>query len=253
MPHIFLSHASADDAFVAELRQALEALQIQVWVDSRNLRGGSKLASEIEAAIEQARHFAVVLSPSTVNSPWVRREIRKALEVEKKRQGDGYRVIPLLLPGITPGALGTWFDEEPVGVPIEIGAGGLSASLPAVLAALGERLPTDHQRFEEPDAKPVEELVLTLIDPTIETSEGKRRARAMATLTYEPARPGARSTVSRRFPFTAPLGPHRDRRPQVVSGAVLSLAGRRLPGAGSRHSREASRLGPRAVPGCPGR
>lgn len=204
---IFVSHATADDAFIAELRQELEALHLQVWVDSRNLRGGSKLVPEIEAAIEQARQVLVVLSPSTVNSPWVRREIRKALDVEQRRQGDGYRVIPLLLPGITPGALGTWFDEEPVAVPVEIGPGGLSAAMPALLAALDERLPTDSQQFEETDARPVEELVLTLVDPMIETAEGKRRAKATATLTYEPARTGARNIVSRRFLFTAPLGP----------------------------------------------
>ncbi|HEY0555616.1 MAG TPA: TIR domain-containing protein, partial [Thermoanaerobaculia bacterium] len=206
MSHVFISHASADDPFVAELRRALDALQIPVWVDSRELIGGNKLVPEIETAIEQARQFLVVLSPNTVNSPWVRREIRKALEVEKIR-GDGYRVIPLLLSGITPGALGTWFDEEPIGVKIEIGPGGLSAALPTLLAALGERLPADFQPFEQPDAKPVEELVLTLTDPVIEISEGTRRAKATATLAYEPARADKRNVVSRRFFFTAPLGP----------------------------------------------
>ncbi len=202
----FISHASADDAFVAELRQALEALHLPVWVDSRNLRGGSKLAPEISAAIEQARHVLVVLSPSTVNSPWVRREIAEALAAEK-RKADGYRVIPLLLPGITPGALGTWFDEETVAVPIEVGTGGLSAALPAILAALGERLPADHQPFEATDARPVEELVLALSDPRIELSEGKRRATATAAIVYEPSQPGARRVESRRFALTAPLGP----------------------------------------------
>jgi len=206
MPHIFISHTSADDPFVAELRKALEALGLEVWADSRELVGGNKLAPEIEMAIEQARQFLVVLSPDTVNSPWVRREIKKALEVEKSR-GDGYRVIPLLMSGITPGALGTWFDDEPVGVKIEIGPGGLSAALPDLLAALGERLPTDFQPFEAPDARPVDELVLTLTDPAIEISEGKRRAKATATLAYEPAGIGARSIVSRRFFFDAPLGP----------------------------------------------
>jgi tetratricopeptide (TPR) repeat protein len=204
---IFISHASADDAFVAELRQKLEALQVSVWVDSRNLRSGNKLVPEIEKAIEESSHVLVVLSPSTVNSPWVRREIKKALEVEKSRQVDGYRVIPILLPGIHPGALGTWFDEEPVGVKIEVGPGGLSAALPAILAALGVRSSTDHQPFEEPTAKPVEELVLELTDPKIDTHEGKRRAVATATLVYEPAQPGARRIESRRFAFTAPLGP----------------------------------------------
>ncbi len=206
MSHVFISHASADDPFVAELRRALDALQISVWVDSRELIGGNKLVPEIEKAIEQARQFLVVLSPKTVNSPWVRREIQKALEVEKIR-GDGYRVIPLLLPGITPGALGTWFDEEPVGVKIEIGPGGLSAALPTLLAALGERLPADFQPFEQTDTKPVEELVLTLSDPVIEISEGKPRVTATATLEYRPATSGALGATSLRYTFTAPFGP----------------------------------------------
>jgi len=163
------------------------------------------LAPEIEAAIEGASHCLVVLSPSTVNSPWVRREVVKALEVERGR--DGYRVIPLLLPGMTARALENWFPEEPVAISVEVGPGGLSAALPAVLAALGRRLSTDHQPFEVPDVKLVEELVLTLMDPQIVTREGTRRAQATATLAYEPARRGARNIVSRRFVFTAPLGP----------------------------------------------
>ena len=114
---IFISHASADDALVKQLREALEAYQQPVWVDSRNLRGGSVLNREIEQAIESARHVIVVLSPSTLSSRCVRREIEKALDVEKRRRADGYRVIPLLLPGLTPGALENWFDDEPHAIP----------------------------------------------------------------------------------------------------------------------------------------
>jgi TIR domain len=206
VPEVFISHASADDVFVAELRGRLEVLGISVWVDSRSLRGGSKLAPEIEAAIAGAPHCLVVLSPSTVNSPWVRREVAKALEVARGRE-DGYRVIPLLLPGMTARALEHWFPEEPVAVSVEVGPGGLSEALPAILAALGQRLPTDHQPLEEPDVKRVEELVLTLVDPRIVTEEGKRRAQATARLAYEPAHRGARNIESLRFVFTAPLGP----------------------------------------------
>jgi hypothetical protein len=101
---IFISHASAGGRAAAGAGGARPSC----LVDSRNLRGGAKLAPEITAAFQQARQVFVVLSPSTVNSPWVRREIAQALKVEKRRRGDGYRVIPLLLPGITPGALGTW-------------------------------------------------------------------------------------------------------------------------------------------------
>jgi hypothetical protein len=204
--HVFISHASKDDAFVKDLRIALESQGILVWVDSRNLRGGNKLKPAIDKAIEQARQVIVVLSPKTVNSPWVRKEISKALRVEKKRKDDGYRVIPVLLPGIEPSALENWFDEEPVGVRIELKTGGVSEALPQILAALGERLPTDLQPQQAVKAHSVEELILKLSDPKIDTRDGKRRASATATLIYEPADTSARAVESKRFNFTAPLG-----------------------------------------------
>jgi TIR domain-containing protein len=40
---VFISHASADNAFVKELRIALKGQRIPVWVDSRNLRAGYRL------------------------------------------------------------------------------------------------------------------------------------------------------------------------------------------------------------------
>jgi tetratricopeptide (TPR) repeat protein len=204
--HIFISHSSKDDDFVKELREVLEGLGLEVWADSRNLRGGSKLAPEINEAIEQARQSVAILSPHTVNSPWVSREIRKALEVEGLRKGEGYRVVPLLLPGIEPSALGNWFDEEPVAVPVEVKVGGLSEALPAILAALGERLPADRQKAETVASQPVEELILKLDGLKVEMKDGKRRARALARLVYEPADESAREVQSRPFNFTAPLG-----------------------------------------------
>lgn len=204
---VFISHTSAEDNFVAELRQALESHGILVWVDSRKLRGGNKLAPEIEQAIDEARQVLVVLSPQTVNSPWVRTEVRKALTVEKQGGTDGYHVIPLLLPGLTVGALGTWFDEEPMAVRIELTPGGLSVALPAILAALGEQLPTDYQPPQTTPSKPLEELLLRLSDPAIATVDGKTRVSATATLIHEPAHPTAPPVESQRFHLTAPLGP----------------------------------------------
>ena len=206
-PHIFISHSSDDDAFVKELRKQLEALRLPVWVDSRQLRGGAKLAPEIREAIEQARQVIAVLSTHTVNSPWVTREIRLALEMEQRRQQDGYRVIPLLLPGIKPTALGHWFDEEPVAVPVELDPGKLDEALPAILAGLGERLADDRQSLQTITPQPLAELLLRLSDPAIETEGGKRRAKATAVLSYQPVDPGGRPVESRRYAFTVPLGP----------------------------------------------
>lgn len=205
--HVFVSHSSKDGPFVKELRQALESLNIQTWVDSRALTGGSKLAPEVVRAIETARSFLVVLSPNTVNSTWVRKEVKKALAVERERKGGVYRVVPLLLPGIEPSALALWFDKEPVGVRVDTTkVGGLTEAMPAVLAALGERLPDEPQEIIDVAPPPVEDLLLELRDLRFEISDSKRRARAVAQLVYEPAEKRSRRVESRRYAFTAPLG-----------------------------------------------
>lgn len=107
---------------------------------------------------------------------------------------------------MTVGALETWFpDEEPVAV--QIGDDGLAAAMPELLAALGERESTDREEFTSPQAGAVEELILRLSDPRIVLENGERRARATAKLIYEPAQPERPPMESRRFTFTAPLGP----------------------------------------------
>ena len=88
MSQLFISHSSQDDAFVRELRAALADLRQDVWIDSRELRGGDPLWPEIQKAIEDASAFAVVVSPDALQSKWVGKELRHALEVQKTaRQG----------------------------------------------------------------------------------------------------------------------------------------------------------------------
>jgi tetratricopeptide (TPR) repeat protein len=202
---IFISHATTDGDFVEGLRGALDGLGLKVWVDSRALRGGNRLAPEISDAIEQARQVIVVLSPHTINSPWVRREIQFAQEIERKRQDEGYRVVPMLLPGVEPSALAIWFDEEPSVVAVRATADGLSEALPSLLVALGERLPDDLVR-RDVTSEPVEELLLVLTDCRMRLVEDKQRVAATAKLVYKSADRKMRDVESKRYQFTAPLG-----------------------------------------------
>jgi tetratricopeptide (TPR) repeat protein len=204
--HVFVSHSSNDDETVTSIRQALEEVGVQVWTDSRDLAAGSKLKPEIEKAIAEADHFLAILSPNAINSPWVRKEIQFALKVEKERTGT-YRVIPILLPGIEPSGLGSWFDEEPVGLKFEVGPGGVDKMLPGLLAALGHRKPTDLTPAKKQQAKPVADLVLELRDPKLVTLGGKRRAQATAELFFQPHDGGDEIRGDNRFTITAPLGP----------------------------------------------
>ena len=225
MSHIFISHATKDDRLVKELREQLEGLNLSVWVDSRQLRGGSKLEPEIEGALRNARQVIVVLSPNTVNSPWVRKEIKIALEVEQAGEKKDYRVIALLLEGIEPEALELWFDEEPLAVPIELKVGGLSEAMQAILAALGERLPEDYQPLQEIESPPVEELVLELVDPKFSTRGGKRRVTATATLVYEPADESNRRIKTIVSPSSRRLAPSKSK--NFVGILKATLCGQR--------------------------
>ncbi len=202
----FISHASTDDAFVKELRIKLEQHGLNIWVDSRNLPGGDKLSPEIKQAIRTARHFIVVLSPNTINSAWVRQEIQLAEQVAQEKQD--YRMIPLLLPGIEPAALGLWFKEEPVGVPIQLEPGQLQENIADILAALGERQPDDASTPPEVSTKPVAELLLQLEEPKLTQQEdGTFQLSCKAKLEYIPTDSQAQPSVkSKPFRFISPIG-----------------------------------------------
>ncbi|VAW33248.1 TPR repeat [hydrothermal vent metagenome] len=209
--HIFISHSTKDDSIVKKLREILEAHHLQTWVDSRQLSAGQQLAPEIEKAIDEARHFMVIISPAVINKPrWVRRELHHALQVEEARH-DGYKVIPVLLPGVEFATLELFFNEEITAIQMKGGPTGFSEAMPQLFAALGEQLPEDWQSAKMVMVEPVAELLLELTDPHIVEKDGVRRAVATAELTYNPADDGdglkSRAISSRRYKVTAPLGP----------------------------------------------
>ncbi len=203
--HIFISHSSKNDATVQRLRETLEIHGQTTWVDSRELTGGDALTPTIETAIRTARHCVVVISLDSLSSAWVQKEIRLASEVVQAR-ADGYKVIPVVLPGVQRGILKPFFPNDPIHIFVSDTPNGLDEAMPYIFAALGLQLPADWQRGESVRVEPVEELLLKLTDPHITEHDGLRRAAATAELTYIPA-DRSRDITSRRYRFTAPLGP----------------------------------------------
>ncbi len=209
MGQVFVSHSTDDDAIVRALHRALGDLGLDVWIDSRGLRGGDPLWPEIQKAIEGAEAYAVVVSPGGLKSSWVAKELRHALDVQHQRGKDVYPVIPLSLDGTPLGALELIFSHEPIYIPLRSAPGGVEAARDAILVALGKREPADVAPAPQPPAEPLEELVLELTDLKLEQiQDGVRRATARAHLTYEPATPGQRDVKSAQtWRFVAPLGP----------------------------------------------
>jgi hypothetical protein len=107
-PGIFLSHTHADNSFANTLAKDLARAGARVWIDEAEIQVGDSLIEKIRDGIDSMDYLAVVLSPESVNSQWVRREVDIAMnqEIEGKR----VKVLPLLykpcdLPGFLKGKL----------------------------------------------------------------------------------------------------------------------------------------------------
>jgi internalin A len=87
---VFISYSHDDKAFVQRLAKVLGKSQARVWWDFSAIKGGQDWRREIQQGIKLCEFFLVVLTPESVESEWVNREIIFAMEYKKQ-------IIPLYL------------------------------------------------------------------------------------------------------------------------------------------------------------
>jgi hypothetical protein len=80
----FISYSQHDEAFSRQLWSALRAKGLRVWYAPEQMQGGKKLLEQIEYAIHPHSKLLLVLSNASLESNWVRTEIRKARNEEEK-------------------------------------------------------------------------------------------------------------------------------------------------------------------------
>ncbi len=88
-----MSHSHLDRSFVNKLVRILRSHGLPYWYSPKHIIGAQQWHDEIGRALARCGWFVVVLSPSSVKSPWVKREPVYALN--EKRYKD--RIVPLLL------------------------------------------------------------------------------------------------------------------------------------------------------------
>jgi len=96
-PDIFLCHSKKDIEFVRQIAHDLEELGIDVWFDELELGVGDSLHDSIAEALERSAHIGVVISPHSVKSRWVRKELNQAL-CREVRSGKTV-IVPLRVRG----------------------------------------------------------------------------------------------------------------------------------------------------------
>jgi hypothetical protein len=92
---IFLSHTNSDKPFVRRLKAALNEQGVEeVWVDEAEIMIGDSLTQKIEEGLTKTRFFGIILSPRSIRSNWVKRELEAAMNREIKT--GSVVVLPLL-------------------------------------------------------------------------------------------------------------------------------------------------------------
>jgi serine/threonine protein kinase len=92
---VFISYSSADSDFAGKLASDLQASGIGVWFDKWEIKVGDSIIQNINDGIHDNDYLAIVLSPTSVQSRWVRKELNAALmkELEESRS---VVVLPIL-------------------------------------------------------------------------------------------------------------------------------------------------------------
>lgn len=112
---IFLSHTAADKPFVRRLARDLDSHGVKYWLDEAEIKIGESLIEKIRQGINEVDYVAVILSPHSIVSPWVQREVDVAMNQEI--HGKKVKVLPIMyqsceLPGFLLGKLYSDFTEE---------------------------------------------------------------------------------------------------------------------------------------------
>src|ERR1700734_421766 len=76
---VFLSYAPSDEAFAKELSSQLSRRGLSVWSPSEEVLPGDNVWLRIGEALENSRAMVVLVSPESMRSQSVRREIEYAL------------------------------------------------------------------------------------------------------------------------------------------------------------------------------
>lgn len=76
---LFISYSHNDSELVSRLLKDLTATGLSIWLDTRSIRAGQRWNRAIQQAIMDSTIFLLVLTPASVQSSYVQKEIARAL------------------------------------------------------------------------------------------------------------------------------------------------------------------------------
>lgn len=111
-PNVFLSYAFDDSPLAQAIAEQLQANGIETFWAEWCIYPGDSIRQRIDEGIGECTHFIVLLTPQSIDKPWVNLEVDAGLA---RRLGKGCRFIPLrcgLKVGDLPPTLQTMLSPE---------------------------------------------------------------------------------------------------------------------------------------------
>jgi hypothetical protein len=99
---VFVSYAHFDSPFVDVLASRLEGDGVVVWRDNNEILVGDEIDRAVSAGIQANRLFLIVLTPNSIESDWVARELAEAAH---EAVSGGKVILPVLTGGLLPETL----------------------------------------------------------------------------------------------------------------------------------------------------
>src|SRR5947209_12007225 len=88
---VFVSHATADKWLAKTFCEKIQAAGASTFRDDRDINGGDDIPEAIRTQIKQSRELVVLLTPESVDRPWVLLEVGAAWCWRRN-----YRIVPIL-------------------------------------------------------------------------------------------------------------------------------------------------------------
>ena len=88
---MFVSHATADKWIATTFCEKIDVLGASRFRDDRDINGGDDIPEEIRRQIKVSRELVILLTPESIDRPWILLEVGAAWGWRKN-----YRIVPVL-------------------------------------------------------------------------------------------------------------------------------------------------------------
>ena len=92
---IFISYSTQDKEIVRGLEKYISKEMVNTWIDHKAIGGGSSLTKTITKGISNADIYFLFISHNSLDSDWVKKEIKLAMKKEEKLKYEF--IVPVVL------------------------------------------------------------------------------------------------------------------------------------------------------------